>query len=35
MFAVRGGTLVVVFVVLGAVLALYAIYWLVFKAGKD
>lgn len=35
MLAIPGGTLTVVFIVLGGVLALYAIYWMVFKAGKD
>lgn len=29
------GTLVVVFVVLGVVLAGYAIYWMIFRVGKD
>jgi hypothetical protein len=29
------GTLVVVFVVFGAALAGYAIYWMIFKVGKD
>jgi hypothetical protein len=33
--AIQGGTFVLIGVVLGGVLALYAIYWLVFRAGKD
>lgn len=33
--AIQAGTFVLIGVVLGGVLALYAIYWLVFKAGKD
>jgi hypothetical protein len=35
LLAVRGGTLVVVGVVFGIVLALYAVYWMIFKVGKD
>jgi hypothetical protein len=35
LLAYRIGTLTVVFVVLGAVLAGYAIYWMIFKVGKD
>jgi hypothetical protein len=35
LLAYRTGTLVLVGVVLGVVLAIYAIYWLVFRAGKD
>jgi hypothetical protein len=35
MLAYRVGTLTVVFVVFGAVLAGYAIYWMIFKVGKD
>ena len=33
--AIQAGTFVLIGVVLGGVLALYAIYWLVFRAGKD
>ena len=35
LLAYRIGTLTVVFVVLGVVLAGYAIYWMIFKVGKD
>jgi hypothetical protein len=35
MLAYRVGTLTVVFVVFGAALAGYAIYWMIFKVGKD
>jgi hypothetical protein len=33
--AIRGGTIVIGGLILGVVLALYAVYYLVFKAGKD
>jgi len=35
LLALEYGTLVMVGLVLGGALALYAIYWLVFRAGKD
>jgi hypothetical protein len=35
LLAYRGGTLVVIGVVLGAILAIYAVYWLFFRAGKE
>ena len=35
MLAYRVGILTVVFVVFGVVLAGYAIYWMIFKVGKD
>lgn len=35
LLAYRIGTLTVVFVVLGVVLAGYAVYWMIFKVGKD
>jgi hypothetical protein len=35
LLALEYGTLVMIGLVLGGALALYAIYWLVFKAGKD
>ena len=35
MLAWRVGTLTVLAVVLGGVLAIYAIYWMIFKMGKD
>jgi hypothetical protein len=35
MLAYRVGTFTVLFVVLGGALALYAIYWMIFKVGKD
>ena len=33
--AIRGGTIVIGGLILGVVLALYAVYYLVFRAGKD
>lgn len=35
LLAYQVGTFTVVFIVLGAVLAGYAIYWMIFKVGKD
>jgi hypothetical protein len=35
LLAYQVGTLTVVFIVLGVVLAGYAIYWMIFKVGKD
>jgi hypothetical protein len=35
LLAWKGGTIVILGAVLGVGLALYAIYWLVFRAGKD
>jgi hypothetical protein len=33
--AIQAGTFFLIGAVLGVALAIYAIYWLVFKAGKD
>jgi len=35
LLAIRGGTIVIGGLILGVVLALYAVYYLVFRAGKD
>jgi hypothetical protein len=35
LLAIRGGTIVIGGLILGVVLALYGIYWMIFKAGKD
>ncbi len=35
MVAWMAGTLVVLAIVMGVVLALYAIYWMIFKMGKE
>jgi hypothetical protein len=35
LLAVTGGTLVVVGIVLGVALAIYAVYWMIFRVGKD
>ena len=35
LLAYQIGTLTVVFIVLGVVLAGYAVYWMIFKVGKD
>ncbi len=35
LLAYQIGTLTVVFIVFGVVLAGYAVYWMIFKVGKD
>jgi hypothetical protein len=35
LLAIRGGTIVIGGLILGVVLALYGIYWMIFKAGKE
>jgi hypothetical protein len=35
MLAFRAGTFVVLGLILGGVLVIYAIYWMIFKMGKD
>ena len=35
MLALRGSVIVVGFALLGGLLALYAIYWIIFKMGKE
>jgi hypothetical protein len=35
MLAYQVGTFTVVFIVFGVVLAAYAVYWMIFKVGKD
>jgi hypothetical protein len=35
LLAIRGGAIVIGGLILGVVLALYAVYWFIFKAGKD
>ena len=35
LLAIRGGTIVIGGLILGVVLALYAVYYLVSRAGKD
>ena len=35
MLAWQAGTFVLIGVILGVVLVLYAIYWMIFKAGKE
>jgi hypothetical protein len=35
LLAYQIGTFTVVFVVFGAALAAYAVYWMIFKVGKD
>jgi hypothetical protein len=35
MLAYKAGTLVIVAVILGVVLAIYSIYYLIFRIGKD
>lgn len=33
--AIQAGTIFLIGAILGVVLAIYAIYWLIFRAGKD
>ena len=35
LLAWKGGTLVFLGIALGVVLAIYAVYWMIFKCGKD
>ena len=35
MLAFRAGTFVVLGLILGGVLVIYAIYWMIFRMGKD
>ena len=35
LLAIRGGTIVIGGLILGVLLALYGIYWMIFKAGKE
>jgi hypothetical protein len=35
LLAVRGGTIVIGGLILGVILALYGVYWMIFRAGKD
>ena len=35
LLAYQIGTFTVVFIVFGAALAAYAVYWMIFKVGKD
>jgi hypothetical protein len=35
LLAYQVGTFTVVFIVFGVVLAAYAVYWMIFKVGKD